>query len=68
LAAVSGLIKVISLWEEWVGECRRNSQAEIIANLLTEYPDICVLNDGLHVHAAKRLTPKVTEINQHGSL
>jgi type III restriction enzyme len=48
-----------SLWEEWVGECEEIPKADIIADLLTEYPDICVLNDEAHhVHADKRPNPK----------
>lgn len=48
-----------SLWEEWVGECEEVPKADIIADLLTEYPDICVLNDEAHhVHADKRPNPK----------
>jgi type III restriction enzyme len=44
-----------SLWEELVGEREEIPKAEIIADLLTEYPDICVLNDEAHhVHATKR--------------
>ena len=48
-----------SLWEEWVGECEEIPKAEIIADLLTEYPDICILNDEAHhVHADKRPNSK----------
>lgn len=44
-----------SLWEDLLGEREEIPKAEIIADLLTEYPDICVLNDEAHhVHAAKR--------------
>jgi type III restriction enzyme len=44
-----------SLWEEFMGEREEIPKAEIIADLLTEYPDICVLNDEAHhVHAAKK--------------
>jgi type III restriction enzyme len=43
-----------SLWEELVGEREEIPKAEIIADLLSEYPDICVLNDEAHhVHANK---------------
>lgn len=48
-----------SLWEELVGEREEIPKAEIIADLLTEYPDICVLNDEAHhVHANKKPNPK----------
>ncbi|MFM7790052.1 MAG: hypothetical protein ACKO90_18620, partial [Microcystis panniformis] len=44
-----------SLWENVLGEREEIPKAEIIADLLTEYPDICILNDEAHhVHAAKR--------------
>ena len=44
-----------SLWEDLLGEREEIPKAEIIADLLTEYPDICVLNDEAHhVHATKR--------------
>ncbi|MEP0781734.1 DEAD/DEAH box helicase family protein [Microcoleus sp. ZQ-A2] len=44
-----------SLWENLLGEREEIPKAEIIADLLTEYPDICVLNDEAHhVHANKR--------------
>lgn len=44
-----------SLWEEFTGEREDTPKAEIIADLLTEYPNICVLNDEAHhVHATKR--------------
>lgn len=44
-----------SLWEDLLGGREEIPKAEIIADLLTEYPDICVLNDEAHhVHAAKR--------------
>lgn len=44
-----------SLWEDLLGEREEIPKAEIIAELLTEYPDICVLNDEAHhVHATKR--------------
>ncbi|MEH2241456.1 hypothetical protein [Nostoc sp.] len=44
-----------SLWEELMGEREEIPKAEIIADLLTEYPDICVLNDQAHhVHATKK--------------
>ena len=48
-----------SLWEELVGEREEIPKAEIVADLLTEYPDICVLNDEAHhVHANTRPNPK----------
>lgn len=48
-----------SLWEELVGEREEIPKAEIIADLLTEYPDICVLNDEAHhVHANKKPNSK----------
>lgn len=44
-----------SLWEDLLGEREETPKAEIIADLLTEYPDICILNDEAHhVHSAKR--------------
>ena len=44
-----------SLWEELSGATEETPKAEIIADLLTEYPDICILNDEAHhVHSAKR--------------
>jgi type III restriction enzyme len=44
-----------SLWEDLLGEREEIPKAEIIADLLTTYPDICVLNDEAHhVHATKR--------------
>jgi type III restriction enzyme len=44
-----------SLWEDLLGEREETPKAEIIADLLTKYPDICILNDEAHhVHAAKR--------------
>jgi type III restriction enzyme len=44
-----------SLWEDLLGEREEVPKGEIIADLLTEYPDICVLNDEAHhVHATKR--------------
>jgi type III restriction enzyme len=44
-----------SVWDEFVGEREDIPKAEILADLLTEYPDICVLNDEAHhVHATKR--------------
>lgn len=47
-----------SLWENLLGEREEIPKAEIIADLLTEYPDICVLNDEAHhVHASKRPNP-----------
>jgi type III restriction enzyme len=47
-----------SLWEEFMGEREETPKAEIIADLLTEYPDLCILNDEAHhVHAAKRPNP-----------
>ena len=48
-----------SLWEDLMGEREETPKAEIIGDLLTEYPDLCVLNDEAHhVHAAKRPNPK----------
>jgi type III restriction enzyme len=48
-----------SLWEEFTGEREDTPKAEIIADLLTEYPNICVLNDEAHhVHATKRPSVK----------
>lgn len=47
-----------SLWEEFLGEMEETPKAEIIADLLSEYPDICILNDEAHhVHATKRPNP-----------
>ncbi|MEP0914219.1 DEAD/DEAH box helicase family protein [Leptolyngbya sp. GB1-A1] len=44
-----------SLWEDLLGEREEIPKAEILADLLTEYPDLCILNDEAHhVHAAKR--------------
>lgn len=44
-----------SPWENVLGEREETPKVEIIADLLTEYPDICILNDEAHhVHAAKR--------------
>ena len=44
-----------SLWEDLLGAREETPKAEIIAELLTEYPDICVMNDEAHhVHATKR--------------
>ena len=43
-----------SLWEEYTGEQEEIPKAEIVADLLSEYPDICVLNDEAHhVHGNK---------------
>ena len=47
-----------SLWEDLMGEREETPKAEIIGDLLTEYPDLCVLNDEAHhVHANKRPNP-----------
>ncbi len=47
-----------SLWEDLLGEREEIPKAEILADLLTEYPDLCVLNDEAHhVHASKRPNP-----------
>ncbi|MBD2160933.1 DEAD/DEAH box helicase family protein [Limnothrix sp. FACHB-1083] len=47
-----------SLWEDLMGEREEIPKAEIIGDLLTEYPDLCVLNDEAHhVHANKRPNP-----------
>jgi type III restriction enzyme len=44
-----------SLWEDLLGEREEIPKGEIIADLLTEYPDICILNDEAHhVHPNKR--------------
>jgi type III restriction enzyme len=48
-----------SLWEDLLGEREDIPKAEIIADLLTEYPDLCILNDEAHhVHANKRPNPE----------
>ncbi|AFY61837.1 DEAD/DEAH box helicase [Synechococcus sp. PCC 6312] len=44
-----------SVWEDLMGEQEETPKAEIIAELLTTYPDLCILNDEAHhVHAEKR--------------
>lgn len=44
-----------SLWGTFLGEREEIPKAEIIADLLTQYPDLCILNDEAHhVHATKR--------------
>ncbi|PSF33888.1 hypothetical protein C7H19_19385 [Aphanothece hegewaldii CCALA 016] len=44
-----------SLWETFLGEREEIPKAEIIADLLTQYPDLCILNDEAHhVHATRR--------------
>lgn len=53
-----------SLWEDLLGEREEVPKAEIIADLMTEYPDICVMNDEAHhVHATKRPNP-TTKTNE----
>ena len=52
----------LSLWEETLGYQEDPPKAEIIADLLTEYPDICILNDEAHhVHASKRPNPETNK-------
>jgi len=44
-----------SLWEDLLGEREDIPKAEVIADFMTDYPDLCVLNDEAHhVHASKR--------------
>lgn len=46
-----------SLWEDLLGEREETPKADVIADLLTEYPDICILNDEAHhVHNNKSKT------------
>ena len=54
-----------SLWEETLGYQEDPPKAEIIADLLTEYPDICILNDEAHhVHASKRPNPETNKYEE----